>query len=353
VWSYDSTEAWAVSGDFLHFDGKAWSIAQPLQQPLGAISGSAPDQVWAVGDKGAIVRFNGRFEDRRAGSSADLNGIFGLLESAVWAVGDSGTVLRRRPTEWERIPVPTQRNILAMSGTSSNDVWVVGQGGTSLHFDGERWSDVPTGVSGDLSAVWASGPSDVWAAGLYYIGPGTPSLHWDGSTWSNLSGRGGPSGGVGGFWGFAPDDLWAAGRICHYYPDHSIRCFKTVSHLDGIAWTTQTLGTGGFLEGFNAIWGIEPRDLWAVGSQTYHWDGKNWSRVDFPTTESCTAVWGRGKNDVFATCGTSVAHWDGERWSVVPTLSGQRLTGLWGSDSRLWVVGGNGTILRHEAPAKE
>ena len=352
VWSYDSTEAWAVGGSFLHFDGKAWSIAQQLQEPLRAISGSAPDQVWAVGDKGAMVRFNGRFEDRRAGSSADLKGIFGLLEGEVWAVGNSGTVLRRRPTEWETIPVPTQRNIQAMSGTSSNNLWVVGQAGASLHFDGNRWSEIPTRVSDDLAAVWASGPSDVWAAAVYYVGSGT-FLHWDGSTWTNLSGRGAPPGGVSGFWGFAPDDLWAAGRVCWWYPDHTLRCSKTVFHFDGFAWTNQLLGTIDFGEGFDAIWGSEPGDLWAVGSQTYHWDGQSWARVDFPLSQSCSGVWGRAKNDVFAICGAYVAHWDGDRWSVAPTLSGQQLTGLWGDDSRLWVVGGSGAILRNAATAKE
>jgi hypothetical protein len=356
VWSHASTEAWALGTDrheltsFLHFDGEGWSIAQTVPHALLGIGGSAPDHVWAVGEKGAIVRFNGRYEERRAGSVADLNNIFGFSESELWAVGKSGTVLRRGATEWETIQVPSERNLMAINGVSPSDMWVVGENGTSLHFDGNTWSKVPTGTNRALLSVWASGPSDAWAGTEQP--PFAPALflHWDGTTWSRAEPTIAP-GTVLGFWGFAPDDLWAVGSICDYFYPFNPRCIKTASHFDGSAWMVNFLGPPVYsiFEELVAIGGIDSRDVWALGHSTsYHWDGETWSQVEFPDIARCTGIWGRAKDDVFATCEVDVVHWDGSRWSVLPTLSGQPLAGLWGVDSKFWVVGLNGTILKYQ-----
>jgi hypothetical protein len=130
-------------------------------------------------------------------------------------------------------------------------------------------------------------------------------------------------------------------------PDHSLLCFNTISHFDGNSWTARYVGSGGFGDGFNAIWGVGPDDLWAVGSQTYHWDGKNWAREDFPQLGWCAGVWGRGKHDVFAACESGVAHWDGRVWARLRTPSAHRFSGIWGLDSKVWIVGESGTILKY------
>ena len=347
VWSLAVDDAWAVGHEqygvsfLLHFDGNGWSSGQTIPHQLTRLGGTAPDDVWAVGERGAILRFNGTFEERRTGSAEHLSRIFGFSENELWAVGRSGTVLRRNAREWERISIPSARNLFSISGVSPTDLWVVGEAGTSLHFDGDQWSVVPTGVTYDLAAVWASSPTDVWASDFHSTGPGS-LFHWDGMTWSRRDHTG-----INGFWGFAPDDVWTAGVHCYWMPDHSLECYKTISHFDGVSWTAQFVGSGG-AEGFSAIWGAEPDDLWAVGSQTYHWDGKNWARVDFPDLGGCAGVWGRAKHDVFAVCAYGVAHWDGSVWSRLQTPNGHGLWGIWGLDSKVWVVGENGTIIKYE-----
>ncbi len=349
VWSPAVDDAWAIGHKsydvsfLLHFDGEAWSRGQTtIHHHLTRLGGSAPDDVWAVGDRGAILRFSGTFEERRTGSPEHLSRIFGFSENELWAVGRSGTVLRRNAMEWERISVPSERNLFAISGVSPTDLWVVGEGDMALHFDGERWSAVPTGAFYGLGAIWASSPTDVWASDSHDIGPGI-FVHWDGITWSWSYHTG-----VNGFWGFARDDVWGAGRSCTWRPDHSIWCFNTISHFDGNSWTAQFVGSGGQGDGFSAIWGVGPDDLWAVGSQTYHWDGKNWARVDFPDLGGCAGVWGRAKHDVFAVCAYGVAHWDGSVWSRLQTPNGHSLSGIWGLDSKVWAVGQNGTIIKYE-----
>ena len=357
VWSDRSYEAWALAGgvpddSLLHFDGNDWSIVHSGPYRLHGIAGSAPDQVWAVGEKGALVRFDGRFEDRRAGSVVDLNQIFGLSDTDVWAAGKSGTVLRRAPTEWETIQLPTQRTFSAIGGTSADDVWVVGDGGTSFHFDGHSWSNVSSPTPEDLTSVWASSPDDVWAGSWQRPGGYNAFLHWDGAAWSEWTPH--PQGTVLGFFGFAPDDVWAVGSWCDYHSPFDPLCLKQASHFDGSTWTVYYVAPTAHDVGERlvAIWGNEPRDVWALAenSAVYHWDGERWSAVDFPRMFGCKGLWGRAANDILATCGHSVIHWDGVGWSVAPAPVEQYLTGVWSAGSTFWIVGGGGAVLRYDVP---
>jgi hypothetical protein len=282
----------------------------------------------------------------------DLNQIFGLSDTDVWAAGKSGTVLRRALTEWETIQLPTQSTFSAIGGTSADDLWVVGDGGTSFHFDGHNWSNVSSHTPEYLTSVWASSPDDVWAGSWQRPGAYNAFLHWDGAVWSQWTPH--PQGTVLGFFGFAPDDVWAVGSFCDYYYPFNPRCQKQASHFDGSTWTVYFVAPAAYDTGERlvAIWGSEPRDVWAVGenSTVYHWDGEHWSAVDFPRIFGCKGLWGRAANDILAACGHSVIHWDGVGWSVAPAPVEQYLTGVWSAESTFWIVGGGGAVLRYDVP---
>ncbi len=364
VWSYDDSQTWALGYDrwdlssFLHFNGEGWSIADTVPHVLSGIGGSASGQVWAVGDKGAILRLDqGRLEERRAGVVTDLSRIFGFSEDELWTVGFSGTLLRRTASGWERIQVPSNENLNGMGGVSSSDLWIVGERGTSLHFDGDGWANVPTGTIDPLISVWASGPSDVWAGTPQRPFAPTAFLHWDGNTWSNWRGQPSPFGSVQRFWGFAPDDVWTVGSYCDYSHPVDPVCSKTSYHFDGSEWTGRYVGppVHSINESLVGIWGIDSRDVWALAliGASYHWDGESWSQVEFPGSLECGSLWGRATNDVFAACGNDTVHWDGVRWSLLPTPSAQQLLDLWGVDSKFWAVGAGGTILRYQVNDKQ
>lgn len=70
-----------------------------------------------------------------------------------------------------------------------------------------------------------------------------------------------------------------------------------------------------------------------------------------PTTVSTfyalTAVWGSGKNDVWAVgSGGTIAHWDGSAWKQTPTGVKNTLRAVWGTGpTDVWVVSMTDTIL--------
>src|SRR5688572_7478809 len=69
-------------------DGWCWVDPLPQGNPLRAVWGAAANDVWAVGDAGAIIHYDG--SAWRAASSpvtANLNGVWGSAAHVVWAVG--------------------------------------------------------------------------------------------------------------------------------------------------------------------------------------------------------------------------------------------------------------------------
>jgi hypothetical protein len=57
IWGTSATNAFAVgaNGRILHFDGKSWSaMASPTTGRLGAVGGTGPNDVWAIGDTIAL-----------------------------------------------------------------------------------------------------------------------------------------------------------------------------------------------------------------------------------------------------------------------------------------------------------
>jgi hypothetical protein len=75
----------------------------------------------------------------------------------------TGTVRHFDGTTWSRVPIPTNRILEEIWGTSSADIFAVGDG-VVLHYDGTTWTETrPTAKT--LLGIWASSPVDAFAVG--------------------------------------------------------------------------------------------------------------------------------------------------------------------------------------------
>jgi hypothetical protein len=89
-----------------------------------------------------------------------LHGVWGSSPSDVFAVGDAGTILHYNGTSWSIMTSGTTCSLSDIWGSSSTDVFAVGHDGTILHYDGSNWHPMNTGTNDNISAVWGSSPSD-------------------------------------------------------------------------------------------------------------------------------------------------------------------------------------------------
>lgn len=161
-------DLWAVGelGTALHFDGERWAVQwTPTRELLRAVWSGA-GEVWAVGEHGTVVHNTGSGWGAETvpgipwGSS--LRGVWASGDS-VWVAGTNGILLERRAGAWSSVEAAAGSSWNAV-WASGDEVWVVGDAGAVLHRGGEGWARVDAGVSQDLLAV--SGRSgEVWIAG--------------------------------------------------------------------------------------------------------------------------------------------------------------------------------------------
>ncbi|MFG2001196.1 hypothetical protein ACGFNU_18825 [Spirillospora sp. NPDC048911] len=185
VEAFSTTNAWAVgyyleSGTtyetlVLHWNGTAWSqVDSPnpanYYNQLHGVSGSGPNDIWAVG----------AFVDR-----GQPNGTRHPL------------AMHWNGSAWTQSDVPASGNAILYSVTtiSPTDAWAVGSKDgyrkpVAYHWNGSAWSEMPTpmvGTSGNnlFYAVTALGADKVWAVGYTSTSGGPQPLveRWDGTAW--------------------------------------------------------------------------------------------------------------------------------------------------------------------------
>lgn len=135
VWANNGSDVWAVgaAGTVLHFDGVAWSqdstgVSEDLNAVFGLPGGA---EVWAVGAFGTVLhRTGGVWVDETLGGF-HLQAVWASAANDVFAMGDWGFILHYNGTGWslQGADAPYS-NLTGIWGTSPTSVWVTGQSGT-------------------------------------------------------------------------------------------------------------------------------------------------------------------------------------------------------------------------------
>jgi hypothetical protein len=252
-----------------------------------------------------------------------LGDVWAVSTDEVFAVGDRGTILRRENAAWIAMQSNTTANLRGVWAASGSDVWAVGDDGTIVRYDGSTWSPL-AGVTGNLLAVWGSSATDV-----YLVGPGTV-FHWDGSTFTSQTLAGEPMA----ISGTGPSDVWVTGES------------SRVSHYTG-TWTTGIDPGAGAT--YFAMLAVATDDVWVAtftpGQETLRFDGATWA----PHSAAGTIFQGFhavSANELWAAGGSKVGQWNGSTWTTEsPGGPSAQFWGVHGSGSYVWVVGSDSLIL--------
>jgi len=302
LWGFSSTDIFMAGSNFVaHYDGSSWTSSTVSGVWMFDVWGTAPDDVYAVGDKGVIVHWDG----------------------SAWAIVSS----------------PCVKALNDVWGTSQSDVFAAGEGGTVLHYDGESWETSRSGGI-ELEGVWGSSSTDVYAVGSLgrcsistdRAGPISPALihrrfsavfgvlRRATSTWSERPGR---------------QPLLRKSSATTVCPGRS--CVG--------------------LDVLNDVWGSSSTDVFVVGwgGLIVHCDGTGYGFMASGTTAALEAVWGTSATDVWAVGGRMsdrkgvILHYDGAAWTQVPIGTVRYLLHVSGrSATDVWVVGEFGLVLHFD-----
>ncbi|MBW2702694.1 MAG: hypothetical protein JRF33_17885, partial [Deltaproteobacteria bacterium] len=259
----------------------------------------------------------------------DLFDILALAADDVWAVGQAGTILHWDGESWSMVPSGVEDSLLAIHGVAG-DLWAVGSDGLILHQTQPSgpWAVVPSGTTQLLAAVWRTAEDDVWS-----VGYGGVILHWDGEIWSAIDS--GTTVYLRGIWGLAPDDVWVVGNN------------GTVLRWDGVAWQVIPDVPDRHLP---SVWGSDSENVWVCGTDglILNWDGTSWLEVPSGTENHITSIWGLAPDDIWATARYEPPlHWAGSAWSFASSERSAGISAIAGTSAEhLWAVGWDGLILR-------
>ncbi len=312
-----------------------------------------PTACWFSDSGGGFIEWS----EEESGVTEDLHGIWGVSMEDIWAVGDSGTIIHFDGVKWSSVDSATGADLKDVWGTADFNIWAVGSydenKGVILHYDGEKWSEIINQVGQNLFAIWGSKPSDVWALG----GSDEKALllHFDGASWQMVTVPAGMDMGRD-MWGDDSGNLFVASQ-------------GIVAKFDMTSWTILDKDFGAARPA-NTVWGASADNLYVAGSNSVirHWDGSKWSNsLEFNLEAGMDlqfhSIWGSSAENLFAVgvlmgtteekpyksyvAGTRIYYSDGKSWTRHQTADvDTTLYDVWGaSDSEIWAVGQSGKIL--------
>ena len=259
----------------------------------------------------------GQWHAVESGVTRTVNALHGFADNDIWGVGDAGAILQWNGAGWALQASPTDQALYGVWGSSHEDVWAAGAQGTLAHFNGVTWSPValPSATGAELRGLWGSSKDDVWLVG----GGWTGAWHFDGTAWSKANMPGGDLRDV---HGVAKDAVWTVGR------------YGAIRFFDGANWNVQNPGN---FNDMYSVHAISKTEVYAVGAEglILAWDGALWTTMPSPTQRTLRAVWAEGTKDVYAVGdGGVLLHYDGVEWTdqTLPGKAAQNsLLAMWGN----------------------
>jgi len=276
-----------------------------------------------------------------ASSLYDLRSVWGTASNDVWAVGDGGTILHFNGTTWVRVNSGTSSNLRAVWGVAPKRVWAVGEKGTLLEYNGGSWSTRPVLVGRTYNGV--GGGSAIYAVGEQLNSGYAEQLHPISSTRSDPA-------------TLRYNAIWGVGATVYVVGQTSTAIGRMYKVGTG-GWTSVSLpATAGVLYG---IWGTPALErVVVVGfdigkGSVLEFNSGAWTITRQATGRPLYGVGGGAKDLIYAV-GQGGFIWRCKSASVpckpwVPEASGvvADLYSVWAPNtSVVFAVGAKGTILR-------
>jgi len=258
----------------------------------------------------------------------DMRAVWGSAANDVWSVNSYGDVWHYNGAQWS-LATSVGNPLYAVNGSSATNVFFAGADGMVLQLGAGVLTQLPR-FGNDYTGLWVTRPNLVWAADPYYID------FWDGTTWDSSDNNTGDHYAL---WGLPDGQVWGAngdGSIVH------IPAGSTTQEVQRQA--------GSASDFYQAIWGVDANNIWAVGAQISRWDGSAWLDLGFSNgLDAFRGVWASSRGNVWVVGDDGlIMHGDGYDFQPVPSGTSWNLNAIWGSGPNdIWAVGERGLIMHY------
>jgi hypothetical protein len=253
-----------------------------------------------------------------------INAVWGISPTSIYAVGNDGWILHFDGIQWTKMFIDSGSSFRAVWGSSDQDVWAVGSSGKVFWFDGKTWHEVPGSVNGTLVDVHGGG-GNVFIIGHNKICGADTSNYWlvkdlDYGNTDLL---------------YTLYTIWVSDEG-HYCAGGN--CLDRISYVEYGVIFGLGQGSSSHVDEYRSIWGVSEDDIFALGKfvldrRIVHYDGIRWSLLPNQPPENLEHISGTSTNDIFgATDQGKLAFFDGTTWSMTensPDLT--QCGGIWGA----------------------
>jgi hypothetical protein len=289
-------------------------------------------------------------------TTKDLTAVWGSAADDVYAVGEDGTILHYDGDEWSLVDhgVAGVGNLHAVAGAEADWLWACGADREMVFYDGTEWWSQNTVFEPPEEPGAYRGLCVVGKYEAYAVGEGETIVRLDDWGWgAGLDGLGEVD--YHAVWCGVGDDVYIAGH------DHSAYLSSALVRLSS-PWDTEPMEHDP-IDNMYGIAGDENGQVWAVGfqdsvgSKLYRLDGDEWT-VAFTSQLELLSLWAHSYYGLWAVGNTAeddsvaaIESWQGGEPAVeVVYPDTWRLRGIWGGDGpdgfRIFAVGKEGAIVQ-------
>lgn len=169
------------AGTVLHFDGATWRLEPtPTDQDLWGVWGDSNQDLWAVGGQGRMEGQATALRKQAGGAWQAVElptlerpavyaffKVWGSAHDDVYIVGQRGAVLHFDGTALTELAVGTAEDLISLWGTGPDRIAIVGgrNNGVVVTFDGQQWRSQSLAPLPGLNGVWMRDPQTIHIAG--------------------------------------------------------------------------------------------------------------------------------------------------------------------------------------------
>ncbi len=172
-----------------------WQHPLPQGQPLNSVFAASATEAWAVGEAGAMLRLlNGTWTAMKPVTNFSLRSLSGSGPNDVWAIGqrqDAYQLLHFDGARWAVEPHGALPVVLDVNASASGETWLMTVGRASSKVVLQRWNgatfvDAPALPAGlEAKSMCVRSASEVWVTVGDALNSFPFALYaWDGVAWS-------------------------------------------------------------------------------------------------------------------------------------------------------------------------
>ncbi len=256
-------------------DGEKWSVDNPWLNDVMAFSDGT---IFAVGTFGTIKTYrDGHWKTMQSQTTKNLVSLWGSDSSDIYAVGEHGALVHFDGSTWKKEEISiSDPDLLSIWGAGKDNIYIMAKDNEIYHFDGKQWKYERASFDDmdQLFLLSGSSATNIYAAG-------TAVYHFDGSGWSKIS--------------FSKENSIPRFTDLHVTAAGQLAAIEagTLYLFDGSSWTKSEFKSreSSKITKFTSVWGDTTTNLYLTGYEKewtgsgpvdgllLHYDGRQWSVV--------------------------------------------------------------------------